>query len=189
MCEKSEQRRTPTARIGETGKSRRIINVGPGRPSMDFNWTVKGGADRSPGRVVNRSCSQRGTRVTCGGNSHFRQVQARTSLSPRRAPTSDCRGAPAASRSECRSGDPGPEGSPRARCRRVSKDGVVPMNRPILVGMVSMALTGCADRGRRPRPSPATVSRLPPVGLTPIPNIYEALNQENPRLQPRLVSP
>ena len=63
------------------------------------------------------------------------------------------------------------------------------MNRQILVGMVSMALTGCAQTWPVAPPVARSGSRLPPVGLTPLPNIYEALNRENPRFDPASLRP
>lgn len=62
------------------------------------------------------------------------------------------------------------------------------MNRLILVAMVGLALAGCAQT-RPPVPLSRNGSRLPPVGLTPVPNIYEAINRENERLDPRALHP
>jgi parvulin-like peptidyl-prolyl isomerase len=62
------------------------------------------------------------------------------------------------------------------------------MNRQILVGMVSLALAGCAQT-RPAIPLARNGSRLPPVGLTPVPNIYEAINRENTRIDPAALHP
>jgi parvulin-like peptidyl-prolyl isomerase len=63
------------------------------------------------------------------------------------------------------------------------------MNRQILVGMVAVALAGCTQTWPAAPPGTRTSNRLPPVGLTPVPNIYEAIAAENPRIDPASLHP
>src|SRR5689334_16930326 len=62
------------------------------------------------------------------------------------------------------------------------------MKRSLLVGVVGLALAGCAQLLPTADPEPG-LSRLPPVSLTPVPNVYEALNQENTRYNPAIFRP
>ncbi len=56
------------------------------------------------------------------------------------------------------------------------------MNRHVVAGMLGLVLAGCAgDRSALPRAGQV----IPPVSLTPLPPIHEAINQENPRVDPR----
>src|SRR5262245_45413436 len=74
-------------------------------------------------------------------------------------------------------------------CRgRVSRDGGVSMNRRLLVGMFGLLLGGCIQT-QSSVPVSQRGPRVPPVGLTPMPNIYEAINRENPRIDPRSLHP
>ncbi len=61
------------------------------------------------------------------------------------------------------------------------------MKRPILVALAGLGLAGCAQT--RPVSPDPRVSRLPPVGLEPIPNIYEAIARENTRIPPAMLHP
>ena len=63
------------------------------------------------------------------------------------------------------------------------------MNRQILVGIVALALAGCAQTWPAAPPVARNGSRLPPVALTDLPNLYEVLNRENPRLDPASLRP